>query len=356
MAEAVRKRRCLTCSTEFSANAETVTCPADGALLAPINEDPLLGTLFDGKYEISEMIGEGGFGRVYKARHVLLQKTVALKVLLADLQNMEGLNRFQTEARATNQLAHPNLVCVFDYGISPRPYIVMEYVEGITLDVIVEREGPLSIERFVAMFDQICQGMSAAHEKKLLHRDLKPSNIIVDSHTGTPKVLDFGVVKVFGEDKTATGQTVGSPPYMSPEQCMGKDLDARADVYSLGCVMYEALSGMKAFDGENAVECMYKHFNLSPKPVSQIRKGPVPRGLDYLIARTMADYSDRYQSMEDLRKDLLKVAEGTMSKRLPKISRVTYRKTVKVLAEFATVGNWTIISCAAIIYLLLLWQ
>lgn len=347
MEETVVRRKCLICSAEYSASHEGDTCPVDGVLLAPIKEDPLLGTLFDGKYELSEIIGEGGYGRVYRAVHLLLKKTVAVKVLLSSLEDEESMARFQTEARATHQLSHQNVVAVFDYGTSPRPYLVMEYVDGLTLDVIIEREGPLSVEKFISIFDQICQGMSAAHEKSMLHRDLKPSNIIVDKLTETPKVLDFGIVKVFDEDKTASGTTMGSPPYMSPEQCMGKDLDARADVYSLGCVMYEALSGMKAFDGQNAVECMYKHFNVSPKPIGDIRKD-LPKGLDYVIAKTTADISDRYKSMDELRSDLLKVAQGTMSKHRPKISRATYKKTIKVLAEISTVGNWTIIGTAII--------
>lgn len=342
MEETVVKRKCLTCNAEYAASDKNITCPVDGALLAPIKQDTLLGTLLDGKYELSEIIGEGGFGRVYKANHLLLKKSVAVKILLSDMQNAEVLSRFQTEARATNQLSHQNIVAVFDYGTSPRPYLVMEYVDGRTLDLIIKEEGPLSIERFISLFSQICQGMSHAHEKNLLHRDLKPGNIIVDRNTDIPKILDFGIVKVFEEDKTASGVTMGSPPYMSPEQCMGKNLDARADVYSLGCVMYETLSGRKAFDGENAVECMYKHFNVSPRPIGELRED-LPRGLEYIIAKTLADLSDRYKSMDDVRNDLMKVSKGTMSKRPPKITRVTYRRTVKVLSEFAAIGNWTIV-------------
>ncbi|MBY0549204.1 MAG: serine/threonine protein kinase [Candidatus Obscuribacterales bacterium] len=347
-----RKRKCLNCDREYQISEEVLVCPDDGDLLTPVVEDSLLNVLFDEKYLLLEVLGEGGYGRVYKARHLLMQKIVAVKVLLAELETLEALNRFEAEARATNQLTHPNIVAVFDYGVSPRPYMVMEYVEGETLDQLLAREGPLSVDRFVSLFDQICLGLSLAHGRQLLHRDLKPSNIIIDRHTGTPKILDFGVVKIFGEDRTLSGQTVGSPPYMSPEQCMGKELDASADVYSLGCVMYETLTGLRAFDGENAIECMYKHFNVTPAPIGTIRKEALPRGLDYLIARTMADYKDRYKNVEDLRADLQKVAQGTMSKRLPKISRVTYRKTVNVLATISLIGSWTIVVCALLIYLM----
>ncbi len=352
MTTAMRKRKCLACNKEYSADEADSTCPDDGALLAPLIDDSLLNTLFDEKYLLLEVLGEGGYGRVYKARHMLLQKVVAVKVLLTDLlQDAVGMSRFQAEARATNKLIHPNIVSVYDYGVSPRPYIVMEFIEGMTMDQIIAKDGPLTIERFVTVFDQICQGMSVAHESNLLHRDIKPSNIIVDLTTGTPKVLDFGVVKIFGEDRTVSGETVGSPPYMSPEQCMGKELDARADIYSLGCVMYEALTGVKAFDGENAMECMYKHFSVSPPPISERRQGELPQGLSYLIARTMADYKDRYKTMEELRADLLKVSAGTMKRRLPKVSRVTYRKSVKVLAEISATANWTIIILSIIVYL-----
>lgn len=346
MTEVNRKLQCLTCEMEYQASEAPLACPGDGTLLTPLAEDALLNTLFDEKYLLLQVIGEGGYGRVYKARHMLLHKDVAVKVLLAEMETLEDLNRFQTEARATNQLVHPNIVAVFDYGVSPRPYMVMEYVEGETLDQLIAREGPMPIERFLLLFDQICQGLSLAHERQLLHRDLKPSNIIIDAHTGIPKILDFGVVKIFGEDRTVSGQTVGSPPYMSPEQCMGKELDASADVYSLGCVMYETITGVRAFDGENAVECMYKHFNVTPQPVGTFRKDALPRGLDYLVARTMADHKDRYKSVDALRADLQKVAHGTMSKRQRKISRVTYRKTVNTLARISTVGNWTILAFA----------
>lgn len=344
------RRKCLICYKEYQAS-ETSVCPDDGALLAPIVEDSLLDTVFAEKYLLLQLVGEGGYGRVYKARHMLMQKDVAVKILMAELQTAEDLNRFQTEARATNQLIHPNIVAVYDYGASPRPYMVMEFVEGETLDMLIARDGPLPIERFVSVFEQICQAMSLAHQQKLLHRDLKPSNIIIDAKTGTPKVLDFGVAKIVGEDKTLSGQAVGSPPYMSPEQCMGKGIDCRADVYSLGCVMYEALSGVRAFDGENAVECMYKHFNVVPAPVSKHRQDAVPKGLDYMISKTIATYDDRYKSMEELRTDVLKVGSGTMSNRLPKVSRVTYRKSVKVLANISVVCNWTIICFVLFVYL-----
>lgn len=351
MTLAARQLRCLTCDKEYPAGDGMSVCPVDGALLASISEDTLLNTLFDEKYLLLEVLGEGAYGRVYKAQHLLMQKLVAVKVLLADLDSVEALDRFQTEARATNQLVHPNIVAVYDYGVAPRPFIVMEYVEGETLDQLVLRDGPLAVEKFISVFEQICGGLSLAHERGLLHRDLKPSNIIVDANTGTPKILDFGVVKIVGEEKTLSGQMVGSPPYMSPEQCMGNELDARADVYSLGCVMYEALSGVRAFDGENAVECMYKHFNVVPPAISRKRKGDLPHGMDYLIAKTMADYPDRYQSMDDLRKDLLKVGEGTMTKRLPKISRVTYRKTVKAFAEMSSMGFFAVVGALIIIWI-----
>lgn len=350
------KYRCLTCGKEFaSGDDDNLRCPEDGALLTPVAEDSMLNSVFDEKYLLMEILGEGGYGRVYKARHLLLQKIVAVKILLTDIVTEPGgLTRFQTEAKATHKLVHPNIVSVTDYGISPRPYIVMEYVDGVTLDQIIATSGPMEFDTFATLFDQICDGMSLAHSHNLVHRDLKPSNIIVDNNTGTPKILDFGVVKVFGEEKkTATGETVGSPPYMSPEQCMGKELDPRADVYSLGCVMYEALSGVKAFDGQNAIECMYKHFNVSPPLVSEVRQGSLPKGIDYLIARTMADYDDRYKTMELLRTDLRKIASGTMKSRLPRVRRVTYRKTISILAEISTIGNWTLIALAIFVYFLL---
>lgn len=346
------RKQCLVCVREFT-DVEG-HCPTDGALLVPVNEDPLLDVILDEKYQLLELVGQGGYGRVYRARHLLMGTTVAVKVLLTDiLKNPVGLARFETEARATHQLVHTNIVSVSNYGVVPHPYIVMEFVEGKTLDQVIEKNGPLELEQFFSIFDQVCQAMTLAHQHKLLHRDLKPSNIMIDAITAIPKVLDFGVVKVVGEDHTVTGETVGSPPYMSPEQCMGADLDEKADVYSLGCVMYEALTGVKAFTGDNAVECMYKHFNVPPPVVSSVRQGAIPQGLDYLISKCLADHRDRYKTMNELRTDLLKVAAGTMKSRLPRVRRVTYRKTIGAMAEVSIIGSWAIVVAVVLVLLAL---
>lgn len=350
--------QCLICHKEYAIAHGLKYCPQDQSLLCPIAEDQLLNTVFDEKYEIQEFIGAGGFGRVYKGRHIHLEKAVAIKVLTTSLldnamptpSSILSLKRFSSEAKATNQLIHPNIVGTLDHGTTPQPYIVMEYIEGETLEDKIKRGDVLSLDEFLKLFEQVCQAMSLAHESGCLHRDLKPSNIMIDSETGLAKILDFGLVKlVGGEDSSKTGEVVGSPPYMSPEQCRGAELDERSDIYSLGCVMYESLTAIKPFEDKTAVDCMYRNFHTTLLPISSLRKG-FPEALDYVVAKSLADLSQRYESIEQLRSDLAKAGCGTLTGRLPKINRPTYRKTVKDLAGISAIGNWTIV----IFYLFLL--
>ena len=257
-------------------------------------------------------------------------------------------------AKATNKLVHPNLVGTLDYGVDPKPYIVMDFVEGETLEALLAKQKVLSIEEFVRFFEQVCSGMNLAHESGCVHRDLKPSNIMIETKTGTVKVVDFGLIKVKGQELTKTGDVMGSPPYMSPEQCLGKEVDARTDIYSLGCIMYEALTGVTPFEGTSAIESIYLHFNSAPPPVSQVRKDlQFPKEIDYVVARALADLRDRYTSMEELRQDLHKAASGTLKRRWYKIKRPSYSKTIFALARFCTIGNWVLLIGLSLYILLL---
>ncbi len=235
--------------------------------------------LIDGRYQLIEVLGQGGMGTVIKARHANLDKVVAIKVLnasqLFDDENSKA--RFEVEAKAGSKLSHPNLVAVFDYGFTKagEPYLVMEYIEGESLEQWLNREGKLTPSEFLHIFIQACKALQFIHNKGIIHRDLKPSNIMIQiiGDERYAKLLDFGIAKVLSDDGktaqhlTATGAVFGSPLYMSPEQCQGEKIDHRSDIYSLGCVMYMCLVGQPPLQGENPLQTIFKHVNLKPAPI-----------------------------------------------------------------------------------------
>jgi len=298
-------------------------CPDDNMPLMTIMEEDLVGTVLENKYEILEKIGAGGMGAVYKARHQLMHRQVAIKMVLAQLSaNSMTLKRFTQEARATSQLNHPNILTVFDFGISPsnQPYLVMDFLEGVNFGRVLEETRQIPIARAIGIFLQVCAALGHAHQKGIVHRDLKPSNIMLIELDGQPdfvKVLDFGIAKVLSsvdgetDNLTRTGEVFGSPLYMSPEQFRGKSMDARSDIYSLGCVMYRSLAGICPVTGKDVLECMYKHVNESIPPFSVTApEAEIPERLEQIIMKALAkDPEERYASMNDLRADLEMCAE-----------------------------------------------
>ena len=262
--------------------------------------DPLVGRVLDGKYEIVAPLGAGGMGAVYLARRVLIGDEVAVKVLHAKFVNDETLvERFRREARAAAQLHHPNVVTIHDYGEARGPggfaYIVMELVRGESLRDLLNREGRLEAARAVELMRGVCAGVAAAHRRGIVHRDIKPDNIIripldEDSPAERVKVVDFGIAKLrdmAAEAKlTHVGAVVGTPNYMSPEQCKGEHLDARADVYSLGALLYEMLAGSPPFTAANISGVILKHVNEPQPPVPQNLR--VPAALQEAIARALS--------------------------------------------------------------------
>jgi len=237
------------------------TADAKDAAETVVVLDPLIGRVLDSKYELLALIGEGGIGAVYRARRLHIGDQVAVKVLHPQYVIEEvSLERFRREARATAQLHHPNVVTIHDFGEAhgkdAPAYIVMEFVAGESLRAILKREGRLPLERALWLMRDICAGVGVAHRHNIVHRDLKPDNIIVlppvsEGEREMAKVVDFGLAKLrdlaAGESLTQTGAVVGTPYYMSPEQCRGEALDARADVYSLGAMLYEMLAGIPPF-------------------------------------------------------------------------------------------------------------
>ncbi|HEY9714354.1 MAG TPA: serine/threonine-protein kinase [Chroococcales cyanobacterium] len=274
-----------------------------------------------GPYLILDEIGAGGMGIVYRVRHKAADKIMAMKVLRDELAaDPVSVKRFQQELKTTSSLTHPNIVPIYDSGTSDRglPYFVMEYLDGVTLQQLLEDEGYLDLERFQSVFSQVCEAISLAHEKRTIHRDLKPSNIAVTSTESgfeLVKVLDFGIARVFQRaSKEATkltqmGEIIGSPIYMSPEQCLNQKLDERSDIYSLGVVMYECLAGAPPFVGENAIEIIMAHLHGKPASISKLRPDfAIPADLEALIATCMEkDPAARFQSVRELMAEMDRV-------------------------------------------------
>jgi serine/threonine protein kinase/ketosteroid isomerase-like protein len=295
--------------------------PRAGARPNAGEADSLTGRVLDGKYEILARLGEGGMGSVYRARRVHIGDEVAVKVLHSKFVNDETLvERFRREARAAAQLQHPNVVTIHDYGEARGPegfaYIVMELVRGLSLRELLRREGPLEVGRAAALMRDICAGVGAAHRRDIVHRDLKPDNIIVlppevDGDGERVKVVDFGIAKLrdMAGDSTLTqaGAMVGTPFYMSPEQCRGEQLDARADVYSLGALLYEMLAGQPPFTAASITGVISKHLTEPPPLVPDSLK--VPPALQRTINRALAkDPEGRQRDASEFAREVLAAA------------------------------------------------
>lgn len=264
------------------------------------------------QYEIIRTIGEGGAGVVYEALQLASERVVAIKMLAdTDVVDEHSLQRFKREAKTTSALDHPNIVKIFSFGISEdsRPYFVMEFLKGKTLAEVLRSEGTPSVERLQNIFLELMSALEYAHKQGVVHRDIKPGNIMlcVSDNIETAKLLDFGIARkddVSDEHKlTKTGTLVGSPAYMSPEQCKGQKLDFRSDIYSLGCVMYECVCGKAPFAGENSVNVLMMHINDVVPPIESVRNDlKLPPKLPAIIYSCLEkDPLRRPQSMTELR-------------------------------------------------------
>jgi eukaryotic-like serine/threonine-protein kinase len=305
---------CLECNRQFTGIVSA--CPHDGTPLINVVKDPLVGTTLAGNYEILEFLGQGGMGVVYKARHALMDRVVAIKMLQAALiTDSMSVKRFQQESKAASRINHPNVISVFDFGISPtgQPYIVMDFLAGTSLATIIKTDGQVGVERTIKILTQACDGLNHAHRQGVIHRDLKPSNIVLIEFNGERdfvKVVDFGVAKITGSSEsqrlTQFGEVCGSPVYMSPEQCRGEDLDPRSDIYSIGCVMYESLTGQLPILGKSMVETMSRHVTEMPRSFNEARPDLyIPERLEHVVFKALAkNREDRHQSMEELSQDL----------------------------------------------------
>ncbi|MBI1271332.1 protein kinase [bacterium] len=278
--------------------------------------DLLVGTVLKDRYFVLSIIGKGGMSLVYKAKDLSTGKVVAVKALRTQgLGDETIVKRFKQEAEVLHRLNHPRIVSVYDYGTSRigQPYFIMDYLVGVSLSQVLRKQGPLNLGRFQDIFVQIAAAVSHAHKHKAIHRDLKPGNIMLVEMGDTAdyvKIVDFGIAKL-AEDAsklTRLGEVWGSPIYMSPEQGMGTKIDTRTDIYSLGIVMYEALTGDVPFLGKNYVETMTKQMSEAPAPFSEVAGHlNIPASLEMIVFKALQKSpDDRYQTMADLKADLEK--------------------------------------------------
>ena len=266
-----------------------------------------IGQIIKERYEIVEILGEGGMAFVYKARDKQLQRDVAIKTLKPNYVNQEKfVDRFRREAQTAANLNHPNIVQIFDWGIEDEPYFVMEYIEGNTLTSIISGNRTVGLNDILYIGSQVANGLKEAHKRGLVHRDIKPGNIMI-TPDGKVKVTDFGIVSLQNEesDITKTGAVLGTASYISPEQAQGKPVSFESDLYSLGTVLYELIAGKPPFTGDSPIATATKHLTDKPEKLSNYRKD-LPKALENAILKLLEKRpSDRFKSAEDLRALLL---------------------------------------------------
>jgi tRNA A-37 threonylcarbamoyl transferase component Bud32 len=274
-------------------------------------------TVLSGRYRLGSKLGSGGMSTVYLAHDEVLDRPVAVKLLHQEIsEEADQLERFRREARAAARLSHPNLVSVIDAGEDGgRPYIVFEYVEGETLKRRIQQQGGLPSDEAAAYAIEIGRGLTAAHGRKLVHRDVKPQNVLIDLD-GRAKVTDFGIARSLeSKGLTATGRVLGTTDYVSPEQAMGEDADERSDVYSLGVVLYEMLTGDVPFEAETQVGVAMKHVN-EPLPDVNARRPEISAAIAAVVERATAkDPRDRYGSVAEMVRDLEQTLEVEAARR-----------------------------------------
>jgi serine/threonine protein kinase len=322
----VGRRKCPSCGLELASSV--TVCPRDGTQVkANFNIDPSFTN-----YEFLENIGEGGMGVIYKARHKHLNKVVAIKTLHSHMTNADLIKRFELEGKAASILSHPNIIAVHDFGLTQtgQPYMIMDYVHGQTLADALRQFGTVPMAQFIPIFLQVCDALAHAHKRAVLHRDVKPSNIMLvpNQKSGFDvRIMDFGIAKLLDESETGaqnltkTGDAIGSPIYMSPEQARGTRMDHRSDLYSLGCVMYECLSNSPPFCGNTALDTMMMHIDTKPMPISQASMGQTidPR-LEQVVMRLLEkDPANRYQTMDEVREDLIALQNPDKTAVLPSV-------------------------------------
>ena len=274
--------------------------------------------LLGGRYELDGVVGRGGMAEVYRARDIRLDRIVAVKTLREDLARDQTFQaRFRREAQSAASLNHPSIVAVYDtgedmMGPTPVPYIVMEYVDGRTLRDLLRDDRRLLPERALEITDGVLRALDYSHRNGIVHRDIKPGNVML-TRTGEVKVMDFGIARAVSDAQatmTQTAQVIGTAQYLSPEQARGERVDARSDLYSAGCLLYELLTGRPPFTGDSPVAIAYQHVRENPIPPSRVDP-EIPAWADSIVLKAMAkDPGDRYQSAGEMRNDIQRALQG----------------------------------------------
>ncbi len=331
----IEKKYCPQCFQQYEGFIEN--CPQDQTVLRGPKNDPWIGKVFADRYLVESVLGLGGMSVVYKAKHKLMDRTVAIKMLHNVLkQDVVALERFKLEAQAASSLSHHNVITVYDFGVTPdgEPFFVMDCLEGESLKDMIDRKGRIPFDRALSLFKQICDGLEAAHKRGIIHRDLKPANVVVtkqDDGSELVRLVDFGIAKIMAQpgkeqqQLTKTGEVFGSPIYMSPEQCLGKELDVRSDIYALGCLMYETLAGEPPFLGNGFLETMNMHVGDVAKPINVfVPDAKVPDELENIIAKCMAkDPAARFSSVSELRDTLVYITTALLGSSRTHISSIS---------------------------------
>jgi predicted Ser/Thr protein kinase len=261
-----------------------------------------------GRYQIVGELGRGSMGVVYQGFDPIIGRTVAIKTMLTEglspQEFQEYKARFQREAQAAGILTHPNIITVYDFGEDGGIlFLAMEFLEGKSLEQVVQEQNVLPLETILPIYDQVCSALDHAHRNKIVHRDIKPANIML-LQNGIVKLTDFGIAKIISLGMTQAGQILGTPNYMSPEQVKGRQVDGRSDIFSLGVILYELVTGEKPFGGQNITTVIYKIINENPIPPREL-DGTIHAGLNYVISKALAKNSDeRYQTCRELAEDL----------------------------------------------------
>ena len=299
--------------------------PDISAEIRVLHDGFVQGQVLGGKYKVISLLGQGGMGTVYLVQQVFLNKYLALKTLNKVSVTDITLQRFQLEAKAASSLRHPNLVEVHDFGLldDGQPYLVMDFIQGFSLSDLLKKSGPMSMEDATPIFAQACFGLLAAHEKGIVHRDIKPGNIMLLKNRsydtdGSVKVVDFGIAKLTSHETgeiqslTRTGDVFGSPLYMSPEQCSGGLVDHRSDIYSLGCVLFEMLTGTPPYVGQNALSTMRLHESGALASLKEASMGKqFPDALEHIVAKMLSKSpGQRYQNVGLVAHDMASVCKG----------------------------------------------
>lgn len=305
---------CPSCGLSF--NNSILVCPNDGAAL---KRTPAARISLLNRFEFISEVGTGGVGVIYKAKQKNTGNIVAIKMLSFEDVSKESKLRFQEEAKACSRLVHDDLPKLMDYGLTEhgQPYMVLEFFDGADLAQVLRTAGGVSMVTALDIAEQICSGLQYAHAQGVLHRDLKPSNIMIKWSEGLPvvKIVDFGIAKLIDEDEqrdklTKTGEMIGTPTYMSPEQIVGKDIDQRSDLYSVGCVLYELLVGHPPFVGSNSVQTILSQLNDKPMSMKEACRREFPNELEKVIVTLLEkDPKDRYRNAGALKDDIHKIRE-----------------------------------------------